>query len=150
MEHQLLQIFEDWPFNTTLWRLLWRSDSIRSRRLLVIPLFFSLYRSPSCQTLTNAFDKSKKTSRTSNGRLASDALKILWVIERSWSTQESFGLKLDWVLLSRLFFIMNSKIASKTSFSKIASKTSFSETLEHIRYKAIVTENFVDYLSYVL
>ena len=33
---------------------------------------------------------------------------------------------------------------------KTASKTSISEALEHIRYKAIVTEKFVDYLSYVL
>ena len=40
-------------------------------------LFISLHRKPSCQTLSNAFDKSKKTPRTFNDGLASNALKIL-------------------------------------------------------------------------
>ena len=111
---------EDWPSKTTLCRLLWRNDSIRPRRLPFISLFFSLRRKPLCQTLSNALDKFKKTS---NDRLALNALKILWVIEISWLTQESFGLSPDWILLRRLLSIINSKIASKTSFSK---------TLEHI------------------
>ena len=74
---------EDWPLKTTLWRLLWRNDSIRSRKLPFIPLFFSFRRRPSCQTVSNASDKSKKTSRTYNDGLASNALKILWVIKIS-------------------------------------------------------------------
>ena len=123
---------EEWLFKTTFWRLLWRNDSIKWRRFIpFIPLFFSLRRKTLCQTLSNAFDKFKKTprtsndglpgcflSRTSNDGLPSNALKILWVIEISWWTQESFGLKPDWVLLSRLFSIINSKMASKTSFPK--------------------------------
>ena len=44
--------------------------------------------------------------------------QILWVIEISWLTQKSFGLKPEWVLLRRLFSIRISKIASKTSFSR--------------------------------
>ena len=74
---------EDWPFKTTRWRLLWKNDSNESRKFPFIPLFFSLRRSPSWQTLSDAFDKSKKTPRISNDGLASNALKILWAIEIS-------------------------------------------------------------------
>ena len=107
---------KDWPFKTTLWCLLWRNDSIRSRRLPFILLSISLCRNPSWLTLSNAFEKSRKTPQTFNDGLASNALKILWVIEITyWLTQESFGLKPDWGLLRGLFSIID----SKTSFSKI-------------------------------
>ena len=36
----------------------------------------SLYKSPSCQTLTNALDKSRKTPVTSNEGFASNALQM--------------------------------------------------------------------------
>ena len=72
-----------------------------------------LYSRPSRQILSNAFDNSKKTPRTSNEGLSTNAVKILWVIEISWLTQESFGLKPDWVLLRRMLSITNSKIANE-------------------------------------
>ena len=59
-----------------------------------------LYRKPSCQML------SKKTG-------------LGWVIEISWLLQESFCLKPNSVLLRRLFSIVNSKLALKTSFKKL-------------------------------
>ena len=62
---------EIWPFKTTLWFLLWRNDLIRWRAFPFIPLLLSLYKRPSCQTLSNAFDKSRKTPRTSREGLAS-------------------------------------------------------------------------------
>ena len=55
----------DKTFKAALLCLLWRNDSIRPRRSLVIPWFFDLYRRPLSQTLSNAFDKSNKTTRTS-------------------------------------------------------------------------------------
>ena len=104
---------EDGPFKIILWRLLLRNHSSRSRLLPFIPLFFSL-----CQTLSNAFDTYEGTPQTSNEEFSSNALKILRVIEKSWLTQESFGLKPNWVLLRSLFSIINPELGSKTSFSK--------------------------------
>ena len=46
---------EDWPFKTSLWRLLLSNDSINWRAFSFIPLFLSFY-----QTLPNTFYKSKK------------------------------------------------------------------------------------------
>ena len=110
---------EDWPFKTTLWHLLWRNDSIWSRISPFISLFFSLYRRPSCQTLSNVFDKSKKTPWTSNDGLASNALKVLWVIEISWLINTRIFWFKAWLRTTyEVFSIINSKIASKTSFSK--------------------------------
>ena len=96
---------EDWPVKTTLWRLKWRNDSIRSVKSPFIPLFLSLHRWISCQTLSNAFDKSNKIQWLCNEGLVSNVLKkILSVIEISWLTQESFGLKPDWVLFRVVFY----------------------------------------------
>ena len=64
-----------WPFKTTLLHLLWRNHSNGSGILPFIPLFFSLYKRPSCQTLSNTLHKSKKTPRTSNDGLAANVLK---------------------------------------------------------------------------
>ena len=80
--------------------------------------------------------KSKKTPRTSNDGLAPSAKKH-WVIEISWLTQESFGLKPDLIPLRRLFSIINSKIASKTSFFKHFG------TYRQQLYRAIVIDNLV-------
>ena len=116
----------NWPFKIGLWRLLWKNNSIRSRRLPFIPLLFNLFKRPLYQTLSNVFDKYKTTPWSSNERFSSNALKTLWAIEISWLTQNSFDLKLDWLLLRRLFSITNLKIARNTSFSK---------SWEHIRSK---------------
>ena len=47
------------------------------KRLPFIPLFFSLYKRLLCQTLSNAFDKSRKIRRTANDEFASNTLKVL-------------------------------------------------------------------------
>ena len=48
------------PFKIMFWRLFWRNGSIRLTILPFTPLFFSSYRITLCQTLSNAFDQSKK------------------------------------------------------------------------------------------
>ena len=52
-------------FKAALLCLLWRNESIRPTRSLVIPWFFYLYGRPLSQTVSNVFDKSNKTTRTS-------------------------------------------------------------------------------------
>ena len=56
--------------------------------------------SPSCQTLSKAFDMSKKTLLTSNS-LSKD-IKISWVIDNSWVIQGPPGWKPDWFLEMKL------------------------------------------------
>ena len=59
-----------------------------------MPFYFNLKIIPSCHTLSNAFDISRKTLLTSNP--SSSDLYISRVIDKSWLTQESPGLKPDW------------------------------------------------------
>ena len=58
--------FEDWQLRTTLWNLslrkLWKSVG----KLPEIPTVSSLYSNPSCQTLSKAFEISKKLALTSS------------------------------------------------------------------------------------
>ena len=58
-----------------------------------IPFCSNLKMRPSFQTLSNAFDMSKTTPRTSYPS-SSDAF-IPWVIDKSWLIQESPGLTPD-------------------------------------------------------
>ena len=51
--------------------------------------------SPSCQTLSNAFERSKKIPLTSFGGLQSKDLYISCSIERSLYSKQSEGLKPD-------------------------------------------------------
>ena len=54
----------------------------------------------SCQTLSNAFDGSRKTPRTFNEGLASKTQKIQWLIGIiNWFMPESFGLSRDLLFL---------------------------------------------------
>ena len=110
---------DDWPLKTTRWHLLFKNDLISLKRLPLIPLLFSLYMWPSCQALSNALDRSRKTPRTSNKGLASEAQNILCVIAICWCMQGSLGQDPDWMLLKRLFLSMKPWIMSKISFSKI-------------------------------
>ena len=87
---------------------------IRSRRLPFFPLLFSLYR----RSYAKPFQMYLLSLGRQHELLMMDYRQILWVIEISWLTQKSFGLKPDWVLFRRLFSIRISKMASKTSFSK--------------------------------
>lgn len=75
---------------------------IKQRRLPSISLFWSLQRRPSCKTLSNAFDKFRKTTHISNKGLASKALKILQVIYINWFMQETFVQNPDSLLLNRM------------------------------------------------
>ena len=52
---------EFWPFNTTLCFLLFKKSVTVLKRLPDIPFCFSLKGSPSCQTLSNALEISRKT-----------------------------------------------------------------------------------------
>ena len=51
---------------------------------------------PSCQTLSNAFDMSKKTPLTSTVGFSSKAVWISWIIDNNWAIHESPGGKPDW------------------------------------------------------
>ena len=48
---------------------------------------------PSCQTLSNAFDISKKTPLTSIVGFSSKAVWISWIIDNNWAIHESPGRK---------------------------------------------------------
>ena len=110
---------EDWPLKTTLWHLFFKNYLMSLRRLLLTPLLLSLSKRPSCQTLSNDLDRSKKTPQISNQRLASKALKMFCVIAISWYMQGSLGLNPDWLLLEKLFLSRKSQILSKVRFSKV-------------------------------
>ena len=56
-----------------------------------IPFWRSFKISPTCHTLSKAFEIPRNNSRTS--RPTSKALIISWLIESSWLMQESSGLK---------------------------------------------------------
>ena len=63
---------DDWPFKTTLGNLWPRKLSISSYGRLETPIRFTLYISPSCHTLSKAFDISKNIPLISRGGLQSN------------------------------------------------------------------------------
>ena len=60
---------ESWPLITTLWCLLLRKLQNRFRSFPYIPRDSSLYSNPSCHTLLNSFEISKKLPVTSSAGL---------------------------------------------------------------------------------
>ena len=70
-----------------------------------------------CQTLLNAFDRSRNTPMTSYP--SSNDLKISRVIDSIWLIQKSPGLNSEWFVAINLFLIKNWNILSKISFSRI-------------------------------
>ena len=60
--------------------------------------------SPSCHTLSKAFEISKKTALISRGGLQSNDAHILWTTERSWYSHESYGRKPDRFSQRVIFF----------------------------------------------
>ena len=66
--------FEFWLFRRTLWNLSDKNEAISPKYSSHIPKGFSLYKRPSCQTLSNDLGKSRKTPLTSNDGFASNAL----------------------------------------------------------------------------
>ena len=85
---------ECWQFKTTRCFLDFKKYFKSSSNLPEMPFSWSLNIRPSCHTLSNALHISKNTPRTS--KPLSKDLYISCVIERSWLTQESPPLKLDW------------------------------------------------------
>ena len=67
-----------------------------------MPNLFSLYISPSFQTLSNPSDKSRQTALTSDDEFVSKALSISFVIANSWRTQESLERNPDWLMFNRM------------------------------------------------
>ena len=50
---------------------------------------------PSCQTLSKAFDLSKRTPLTSAVGFSSKEVWISWIIDNNWAVHESSGRKPD-------------------------------------------------------
>ena len=90
---------DDWPFKTTLWNLWLRKLWISSNGIPVT-ICFMLYISPSCHTLSKAFDTSDNTPLTSRGGLQSKDAYISSTTDRSWYLHESDGLHPGWFSLS--------------------------------------------------
>ena len=69
------------------------------------PLHSSLKSRPSCQTLSNALDISRKTARVSLDGNSSKAVYIYmqYVIDKSWLIVESPGRNPDWLGVSKSF-----------------------------------------------
>ena len=61
-----------------------------------VPYVFNLNNKPSCQTLSNALEMSKKFPLTSIVGLSSKADRIACIMDSSWAMHESPGIKLDW------------------------------------------------------
>ena len=72
---------ETCPFRITLCFLSFKESDNTLSRLPEIPFCFSSKIKPSCQTLSNAIEISRKTRLTSN--LSSKDVHILWFIDKS-------------------------------------------------------------------
>ena len=93
-----------------------------------MPFSFNLKISTSCETLSKNLDMSKKTLLISNP-LSKD-VKISWVIDNSWLTQESPAWKPDW-------FLEMSLIAFSPYLSKNVSSS------ERVKPRFLVTFNII-------
>ena len=74
----------------------------------------------SCQTLSKAFDISKKTLASTVG-FSSKAAEISWIVDNNWAIHESPGRKPDWeVEKSITYNVVEKEIIynSFTNFSK--------------------------------
>ena len=74
--------------------------------------------SPSCYTLSKAFEITKNTALTSRGGLQSNEAYICWTMEGSWYSHESYGQKPDWFSQSKLSFFADIQILNSTKFSQ--------------------------------
>ena len=81
---------------------------------------------PSCQTLSKAFDISKKAPLTSAAGFSSKAVWISWIIDNNWAIQESPEKKPDWEGVKSLLLWKKVKrelyIALSNIFPKIESR----------------------------
>ena len=95
------RVSEWWPSSTTHCTRWWRYDEIHLSKFPEIPLRFSLNRTLLCHTLSNAFDKSRKTILTSLP--SSKASVNLCVMDNSWETVPEW--KTELCGFNNLFFI---------------------------------------------
>ena len=84
--------------------------------------------SPSCHTLSKAFDKSKNIPPTSRGGLKSKDAYISCTNDRSWNSGKSHGLNPNWFSLSKLFSWRSLNNELKRSISRILKNIGKSET----------------------
>ena len=84
---------ETCPFGITPCFLAFKKSDNTLTSLPEIPFCFSLKIIPLCQTLSNAFEISRKTPLTS--KPSPKDVYISLVIDKSWLMQESLGLKPD-------------------------------------------------------
>ena len=110
---------EHWPLSTTLWNLLFRKLLRRLRRFPDIPICSSLNINPSCHTLSNAFDISKKFALTSRVGLWSKLAQMSWTMDSNWLWHESDERNPGWGGQRRLISSRKSSNGLKIFFSKI-------------------------------
>ena len=105
------------PFKVSLCFLSFEKSDKTLSTLPEIPFCFSLKIIPSCQTLSNDFEISRKAPLTSN-HLSKD-LYTSWVIDKSSLIQESPHLTPDWFEEIKLFLIRKSNISLNIGLSSI-------------------------------
>ena len=93
---------ETCPFKVTLYFLSFKKSNTTLSSLREMRFCFRLEIKPLCQTLSNAFQVSRKRFLTSNS--SSKDLYFLRVIDKSWLIQESPGLKLNWFWGNQIVF----------------------------------------------
>ena len=108
-------------FKTTLCFLKFKKSVMISKSFPEMSFGFSLYKSPLCHTLSNAFEMSKNIPHTSRPLLKD--LWILWVMSRSYLILESHGLKTDWLGDIGLFSVKHSYMLLYNIFSNISQAT---------------------------
>ena len=95
---------EVWQFKTTLSMRFWRWFLKSESSSPWTPYVFN-YKRPSCQTLSNVLDISKKTPLTSTVWFSSNAVCISWIFDSNWAIHESPGRKPDWEDVKSLLLI---------------------------------------------
>ena len=105
------------PSNTNLCFLFLTKLNSRLKRLRDMSFCFILKIIPLCHTLPKALDMSRNTPQIS--KLSSNDWHILSVIEESWLTQESPGLKPVWCQEIRSFSIKNLNISLNINCSSV-------------------------------
>ena len=116
------------PLSTTLWNLLFKKLLRRLKRFPDIPTCSSLKSNPSCHTLSNALDISRKFALTSRVGSWSKLAQMSWTMDSNWLWLESDEWNLDWCGQRRLFSSRNSSIGSKAILLKILLHTGNNET----------------------
>ena len=110
----------------TRWLLSFKKSRKRFNKFPDMSFWVSLKMIPSCDTLSSAFEISRKTLQTS--RPSSKEIYISWVIDSSWLMQESPGLKPDWLEEISLFSTKNSDISLNINLSSVFPPTCSSNT----------------------